>query len=167
MTDYCVVVAEGARARFFTLEPAEIPEIESGPNLKELRALANPAHLAHQDSSIWTETRGGRNRTANGPGHGYDEHRDDHEHQQESRFARDIAAELESLVRRNGTPRVVICAEKQMLGFLRGALGNHNLGAEQVVEVAKDLAKLSPRQLHERLARDGHLPPRRNRAASG
>lgn len=165
MTDYCVVVAEGARARFFTLEPAEIPEIESGPNLKEVSSLANPAHLAHQDSAIWTETRGGRNRNANGPGHGYDEHRDDHEAQQESRFAREITSELESLVRRNGGSRVVLCAEKRMLGFLRGAMAGTSLPAESVVEVPKDLAKLSPRELHNHLARDGHLPPRRNRAS--
>ena len=165
MTDYCVVVAEGARARFFTLEPAEIPEIESGPNLREISALANPAHLAHQDSAIWTETRGGRNRNANGPGHGYDEHRDDHEDQQESRFAREIAGELGTVVRRNGVSHVVICAEKRMLGFLRQALSGNSLPAGNVVEVAKDLAKLSARELHNHLARDGHLPPRRNRAS--
>ena len=143
MTDYFVVVAEGARARFFTLEPAEIPELESGPNLVERGDLANPAHLAHQDSSQWTEIRGGRNRNANGPGHGYDEHRQNHEDQQELRFARDIAGEL--------------------AGFLRTALASTRLGDCAVVEVAKDLAKESPRDIHERLAREGHLPARRAR----
>ena len=167
MTDYCVVVAEGARARFFTLEPAEIPELESGPNLVERGALANPAHLAHQDSSLWTETRGGRNRNANGPGHGYDEHRQNHDDELEHRFARDIAGELAGMLRRNGSCRVVLCAEKRMLGFLRTALSGTSMGGSEVVEVAKDLAKESPREIHERLARDGHLPARRARGAAG
>lgn len=30
MSEYCVVVAQGSRARFFTLEPAEVPEMEGG-----------------------------------------------------------------------------------------------------------------------------------------
>jgi len=42
MSDYLVVVASAARARFFTLEPAEFPELESGPNLVDQGELLNP-----------------------------------------------------------------------------------------------------------------------------
>jgi hypothetical protein len=35
MSDYCIVIANGVRARFFTLDPVEFPELESGPLLCE------------------------------------------------------------------------------------------------------------------------------------
>jgi len=42
MSDYCVIVTGGAYARFFTLEPVEFPELESGPRLVECGKIANP-----------------------------------------------------------------------------------------------------------------------------
>ncbi|MGD8428958.1 MAG: host attachment protein [Ectothiorhodospiraceae bacterium] len=166
MSEYCVVVAEGARARFFTLEPAAVPELESGPNLQEHNSLANPSHKAHQNK-IFADTRSGRNRSTVAGAHGYDEHRSQHDDEMEHRFARDIANELSNLTSANGTRRVVLCAEKRMLGFLRGALNGSIPNGVEVVEVAKDLAKLPARSLHERLAGQGLLPARRARNAAG
>jgi hypothetical protein len=37
-----VVVADESRARFFTVEPVELPELESGPKLIEHEDLLNP-----------------------------------------------------------------------------------------------------------------------------
>lgn len=159
MSEYCVVVAEGARARFFTLEPAELPELEGGPNLVEHDSLVNPRHRAH-DASVYADTRGGRNRTPGGQGHGYDEHRDRHDAASEQKFARDIARQLSSLTRSNGTRRVILCAEKRMLGFLRHEVRGG--GGLDLTEVGKDLAKLSVTDLHRHLAGDGLLPRRRN-----
>ncbi len=157
MSEYCIVVAEGARARFFTVEPAEIPEFEGSPNLVEHAALANPQHQAHDDR-IYADTRGGRNRTPGGQGHGYDEHRDRHDDALEHRFAKDIAEQIDSVARSNGTRRVILCAEKRMLGFLRDVV-TPPPGAD-IVEIGKDLAGLSPTQLHRHLSRDGHIPAR-------
>lgn len=158
MSEYCVVVAEGARARFFTLERPELPELEGGPDLVEHSSLANPRHRAH-DSKIYADARSGRNRTPGGQGHAYDEHRDGHDAEMEHRFARDIAGELGDVARRNGTRRVILCAEKRMLGFLRDDLPS--LPGVEIIEVPKDLAKLAPRELQEHLARDGLIPRRR------
>ena len=148
MSEYCVVVAEGARARFFTLEPAEVPELSGGPDLVEHDALANPQHRAHDDS-IYANTRGGRYRTSGGQGHGYDEHRQRH------------ASRLDNLARSNGTRRIILCAEKRMLGVLRGVVSAPP--GTEIVEVGKDLAKLPTPELHRHLARDGHIPGRRPR----
>jgi protein required for attachment to host cells len=164
MSEYCVVVAEGARARFFTLEPAEVPELSGGPDLVEHDALANPQHRAHDDS-IYANTRGGRYRTPGGQGHGYDEHRQRHDALQERMFARDIASRLDSLARSNGTRRIILCAEKRMLGVLRGVVSAPP--GTEIVEVGKDLAKLPTPELHRHLARDGHIPSRRPRANGG
>lgn len=162
MSDYCVVVAEGARARFFTLEPVEVPEFESGPNLREWNTLMNPEHKAHQ-REVYTDVRSGRNRGNAGEAHAYDDHRDQHDAEMEHRFARTIADELEQFSSQNGAPRVVLCAEKQMLGYLRGAMNGHARKDLEITEVPKDLTRLSPRELHEKLAKDGVLPKRRER----
>ncbi|PWG60991.1 host attachment protein [Spiribacter halobius] len=164
MSEYCVVVAEGARARFFTLERPDLPELEGGPDLMEHLSLANPRHRAH-DSKVYADARSGRNRTPGGQGHAYDEHRDGHDAEMEHRFARDIARQLDGLARSNGTRRVILCAEKRMLGFLRNGLPE--LPGVEIREVQKDLAKLGPRELQEHLARDGLLPRRRPPAGPG
>lgn len=160
MSEYSVVVAEGARSRFFTLEPVEVPEFESGPNLIEHDSLANPSHKARQQS-IYADIRGGKNHTASGQAHGYDEHRQRFGDEMEARFARDIVKHLDGLMRTNGTRRLILCAEKRMLGFLRQALNGRIPRDVDVIEVPKDLAKLNVRDLHSRLARSGYLPARR------
>jgi len=165
MSEYVVVVADGSRARFFTLEPAEIPEMEGGPNLVEREDLANPEREAH-DRELWSELKTGRNRAPNGgPAHGYDDHRMQHEAEFERRFARTVAERAAELARANGTRRVVLAAEKRMLGFLRNELGTLQKAGVEVREVPRDLSKLAPRQIHEHLAREGALPRRRSPAA--
>lgn len=164
MSEYCVVVAGGSRARIFTLEPAELPELQSGPNLVERKSLSNPERQAREDA-IFSDLRRGRNRAATGPGHTYDEHRLQHDREVGRKFARDIAQEVGRMVSRNGFQHVVLCAEKRMLGLLRPSL-NDNLGQSiDYQEIPKDLAKLPSRELHDRLAEAGHLPRRRARRA--
>ncbi len=162
MSEYCVVVAEGSRARFFTVEPAEVPEMESGPNLIECAAMASTEHMAH-DKALWTDLRKGRNRTAHGPAHAYDDHRRQHGQEVEKRFARDIARQLDEMTRGNGTQHVVLCAEKRMLGYLRPSINGSIPSGVALHEVPKDLAKLSAHQLQERLANEGHIPRRQGR----
>lgn len=161
MGDFCVVVAEGARARFFTLEANEVPELEGGPDLVEHTSLANPAHRAHDDK-ILSDPRSHGNRMTTGGGHSYDDHREAYDAEIEQRFARDIATELDRLcASQRGTPKIILCAEKRMLGHLRTAMNGHAY-ATNLVEVPKDLAKLKAKALHEKLSADGLMPARRH-----
>ena len=41
MSQYLIVVANRAMARFFTLEPVDFPEMESGPRIKATKDLEN------------------------------------------------------------------------------------------------------------------------------
>jgi len=165
MSDYCVVVADGARARFFTLEPAGLPEMESGPNLIEQSALVNMEKEA-KDRDLLSDTKSGRNRGSSGGGaHGYDDHRAQHGDEVERRFARLIADEAMHQLSSHCPSRVVLVAEKRMLGFLRAALDPVVRSGVSMEEVAKDLGKLSNLQVHEHLARDGLVPRRRSPAA--
>lgn len=160
MSDYCVVVVDSARARFFTLEAAEVPELESGPNLVECNDLVNP-EAALSGRETWTESKSGRN-TARGGGsaHGYDDHRDGHGEEVSRRFARRIAEATESLARRNGVKYLVLVAANRMLGFLRECITLPSGKKIEVREVAKDLARLSPREIHRNLNSHGALPAR-------
>ena len=154
MTDYCIVVANGARARLFSLEHPDRPEFESGPDLVEVATLAAPEHAA-RDRELYTDQVTGRNRRPTTGGHDYDEHRDDHDDEVEKRFARDIAAAM----RAQGATHNVLCAEKRMLGFLRDALASG--GGPAVSEVPRDLTGLDPRAVQARLAEDRLVPGRR------
>ncbi len=159
MSEYCVVVAEGAHARVFTLEPADIPQLQSGPNLVERYQLRDN-DLDERSS----EYRRGRNRPAYGPGHTYDE--SGRTREATRKFARRVAREVEKMVRANGFQHLVLCADKRTLGMLRPSL-TEAVGEDiRYHEVPKALARLSGIELHQHLAREGHLPRRRRRHAA-
>ena len=165
MNRNCVVVAGGSRARFFSLQDPQVPEMESGPNLVELSDLVNPEKDARQ-RDLWSETKSGRNRSAAaGAAHGYDDHREQHEDEFERRFARSVAEECLRLAQSHGTRNVVLVAQKRMLGFLRTTLDPVFKAGVEIQELAKDLSKLPPKELHEHLAREGLLPRRRSPSA--
>lgn len=170
MSEYCVVVAELARARLFTLEPVEVPGVDAGPHLVERESLANPQRKA-DGSEIWTDTSGShseRGRTARDPGRNnsvsiftnqsFDDHREGNEAMHNRGFAKDVVEELGRLVRESGSSRVVVCAEPQVLGYLRPEL--EQLTDVRIQEVTKDLTGFSAHDLHRKLAEDGCLPPR-------
>ena len=90
MSDYCVVVTGGACARFFTLEPVEFPELESGPRLIECGELYNPEKRIPA-RNLYTDSKTGRHRASRGgPAHGYDDHRSQHEDEFDRRFAHEV-----------------------------------------------------------------------------
>lgn len=167
MAAYCVTVAELAKARIFTLESSETPELERSPYLTECKTFSNPDHKA-SESEIWSDTRRGAHRehqasqiagqTTGTPHHNYDEHRDNREHKANRQFAREIVADLEQVIRDKHVSRLILCAESQMLGILRPEL--NALASKQVTltEVDKDLTNLKPHELHSKLAEDGFLP---------
>ena len=159
MSEYCVVVAGGAEARIFSLEPAELPEMESGPNLVEREVLLNP-EKGTAGGELWSDAKSGRNR---GPGgaHGYDDHRDRHAEEFDRRFARELARMAAEQIKRLAAEKLILVAEKRMLGHLRGEVeGLGKLGVT-VQECAKELSRLSPLDLHGHLARENLLPERR------
>lgn len=163
MNHYCVVVADGSRARFFTLKDADIPEIQSGPNLVEMMDLTNPEH-SMQGNELWTNSKSGRNRSsASGQSHGYDDHRQQHEEEIEKRFATSIATECARLSKESGASLILV-SPKRMLGHLRCAMES-KLNGVNTQELAKDLSKLSTLQLHEHLAKERLIPERKGPGA--
>ncbi|HQU17277.1 MAG: host attachment protein [Chromatiales bacterium 21-64-14] len=165
MNEYCVVVTDGARARFFTLEPAEFPQMQSGPNLVEQKDLVNPEGEI-PDAQLWADTKSGRNRApGGGPAHGYDDHREQHHDEFERRFARSVAHEAIRMTHGRNAPVVVLAAQKRMLGFLRAALAPLLKTGIGLRELAKDLSKHAPLDVHAHLAKECLIPARRGPSA--
>lgn len=159
MSDYCVVSVDGTRARFFTLEPARQPAVESGPTLVEAgEALVNPeAEMSGRE--LWSDTKTGRN-AANGMAHGYDDHRDQHADEFKRRFAKLVAEQAVQIAERKKVKNLVVVAEKQMLGFLRNEIRIPPKAGFTLREFPKDLSRLSPLELQGHLADEGLVPVR-------
>jgi protein required for attachment to host cells len=158
MSEYCVVVSGGARARFFTLEPVDFPELESGPKLIDKGELLNPQkETAGRD--LYTDLKTGRSRAPRGgPSHGYDDHRTQHEDEFDRQFARKVVKKARNLARESRARRIVLAAPARMLGYLRQDLEVIPKEGIEVDKVAKDMSKFSPREIHDHLAKRQLLP---------
>lgn len=164
--DYLVVVADGTRARFFTLESAAHAPMESGPHLLEHDDLVNPEHK-QAGGDKYSSTRTGVNlNPRGGPSHGYDDHRAQHEQEHERHFAKDVVVHAVTLAQENQAGFLVLAAEKRMLGLLRDALRIPVKSGIEVRELAKDLTRLTPIQVHEHLAKAGLLKSRQGSSVS-
>ncbi len=158
--NYCIVVADGSRARFFTLEQPGIPELEGGPDLTEQRDLVNP-EKEQRSRDIFSNLKSGRHQgPAGGPGHDYDDHRGRHVDEIERRFARRLSAEISDFARERRVEQLVLVADPRMLGFLRNALGSRLQSGMQIAELTRDLSSLTAPRIHARLADAGLVPAR-------
>jgi len=158
MSDYFVVVTGGARARFFTLEPVEFPEFESGPRLIDCGELFNPEkEMAERD--LYTDSKTGRGRAPRGgPAHGYEDHRSQHEDDFDRLFARKVLEKARRLAQANQARYVILVAPAHMLGLVRQELDNILKHGMEVHKLAKDTTKFSPKQIHDHLAKEHVLP---------
>lgn len=159
MSNHFVVVADSSRARFFTLEPAQTPELESGPNLIERGDVTNSSSIKPQE--LWSDNKTGRNRGVGGSAHGYDDHRTQHSDEYNRRFARQVSEQLVEIAKNNDCSRVIVAAGSSMLGHLRNNFSSINRAGLHVEDIDKDLCKLSPNDIHSRLTKEGVLPAKK------
>lgn len=163
---YSILVADGARARFFSLEGRAPRTDEAGPGLVEHEDRANPEHEL-QGRDKYSTTRTGVNlNPGKGPTHGYDDHRDQEAREHERRFAHDVARHAVDLAVQHKADYLVVAAEKRMLGLLREALQLPPHTRIEVRELAQDLTRLSVEDLHAHLAGAGVVPEHQARVGS-
>jgi len=161
MKRLCLVVADATRARIFTYQQLVEPD---GPHdeLREQRDLVNPAR--HKRASELFSDNTGANHT--GPhGYAFDDHRQAHLDQLDVRFAKEIAGEVERVMRGDGYRELVIVASSRMLGELRAAFGPVGR-AVAIKAVERELTKLGVHELRDHLAALGLLPARPQLAAT-
>ena len=149
-----VAVVDATRARLFTYQQSMDLQVLSA--LHEEHDLVNIARR-QRPSELFSDTRPGSDRAATGRGFAYDDHREAHIAHLDAEFAVEIAAQIERLVRAGGYVRVVLVASAKMLGELRKVIRDRDIAID---EVPRDLVKLTPPQLHDRLAELGLLPAR-------
>jgi protein required for attachment to host cells len=160
MTQSIVAVIDGTNARFFTLEQAEVPEYQSGPNLVEKLSLSNEANELH-GKDLWSSTKTGRNRGVGSRAHGYDDGRQSHLDEFERNFAKEIVNKIVELTQSYRAHQLILIAEPKILGTVRDAIASHIPKDLKIQELAKDLCKLKPLELHQYLADKELLPARK------
>lgn len=159
MTHDCVIVADGARCRFFTVERPADPRFEGGPRLVEQTDLVNPEGEL-TGNELFSDVRSGRGHASSGgPACGFDDHRDRHQDEIKRRFARRIAQAAVRFAADYKAARILLVAEPRMLGMLRPALTSESADLS-VEEVAQDLSWHAVSHIQDVLTRRGLLPPR-------
>ena len=159
MKHSCVVVADGARCRFFTVEEPLEPRFEGGPGLLEHIDLVNPeGEIAGK--KLFGNQKSGRGRApCRGSAHGFDDHRSRHLDEVERRFARRVVDAVLSFARENRAERIVLVADSRMLGILRDELDAEK-HAFALDELAQDLSSHAVSHIQDVLTHRGLLLPR-------
>jgi len=161
VSEFCVVVASGARARFFTLEPIDVPEFESGPRLVERGEIFNEEKSIPGLEKYSGPKAGSHRGSSGGPAHDYEDHRLKHELEADRRFARQILAKTRQITKDYKPRHLVVAAPARILGSLTNDLKNLGKPGLSTHKVAKDLTKFSPEQIHKHLHEKGILPTRK------
>lgn len=157
MNQFLLAVIDGTKARFLTLDPADLSEPKSRPHLTEQVCLLNPAK-GLQGQQLWASAKTGRNRGVVGQAHSYDDRRQNHMLEFERRFAQAIATEILKLIQTYQSQQLLLIAESQILGLMREAVVPVLPKNLTISELAKNLCQLTPHELHEYLVSKELLP---------
>lgn len=157
MSDYLIVVVNRACARFFTLEPVEFPELESGPRLITRTELENPDIRDAQER--YTDAKTGRGTAPGGVSiHGYDNKRDQHLDELRRRFAVKVLERIRKLAGAERANTVILASSARMRRFLYPALDPLIRQGCRVHKLSKNMINFSPQQIHAYMAEDGLIP---------
>lgn len=151
----CIAVVDASRARLMTLErtlePSGLDE-----QLVEQRDFINPSRRLTPSQQLSDSPSSGRMRDAH---FGIDDHRDARTENIDADFARSINREIAALLGTLPAKRLVLCASPRMLGHLRES--RDELPRDlSIVELPRDLTKLTLAELRDRLAAHGLIPVR-------
>jgi len=113
MNHYLIVLVNRSRARFFTLEPVEFPELESGPRLTAQTELHNQEFKSGQE--IFSDSKTGRGTAPQGGSvHGYDDKRDQHLDELRRRFANEVFNRTQKLASTKRLRTIILAASARM-----------------------------------------------------
>jgi hypothetical protein len=160
MSDYLIVVVNRALARFFTLEPVEFPELESGPRMSQCEEMANPEIADSQE--LYTDSKTGRGVAPQGGGvHGYEDKRDQHLDEVRRRFAASVVERIQKLARRKRVRTIILIASTRMRHFLYSDLKMLARDDFRIIKISKNMINFASDKIHAYLAEEGFVPPQR------
>jgi len=147
MANTCVVVADGARARFFLLEAGG----GEGPGkLIEQEQLENPEHQHPEVDSRRTDRNAG-------PMHPYGAQRERHRLEHEKRFAGEVVRRAAERMRGMPAGTLVVVADPRLLGLLRESLRSALHPSVQLRELARDYTSFTAADLQQQLVSSNML----------
>lgn len=157
MSDYLIVVVNRALARFFTLEPVEFPELESGPLIKEGVQLANPDIGDAQE--LFTDSKTGCGAAPlGGAVHGYEDNRDQHLDEVRRRFSVKVVDRIRKLAAHYKVRTIVLVSSARMRRFLYQHAEALERQGYRLVKVPKNMINFTPHKIHQYLAEDRLIP---------
>jgi len=161
MSDYLIVVVNRAWARFFTLEPVEFPELESGPKLTARTQLENQEIRGGQE--IFADSKTGRGAAPQGGSvHGYDDKRNRHLDELRRRFAIGVLDHIQKLTKSEQSRTIILAASARMRRFLYPELDTLSRQGYRIHKLSKNMINFPPQKIHEYLA-EGELIPGQKR----
>ena len=149
MERYCILVADGARARFFAYKARPWEWGTARPKLAEQADLVNPERVI-AGADMYGEARSAAH-PAGTTGHhaAFDDHRQDSRRESQRRFARRLAERLAELAAQTSAARLVAGAGPELDRVLHPAL--------RVDEVTRDLTHLTAELVQAHLIKEGVL----------
>ena len=160
MSDYLIVVANRALARFFTLEPVEYPELESGPRMTPCEEMANPELAASQE--LYTDSKTGRGAAPQGGAvHGYNDNRDQHLDEVRRRFAAAVVEHIQKMAKDKRVRTIILAASARMRQFLYPGLETAVRDEFRIIRISKNMINFTSGKIHAYLAEEGVVPHQR------
>lgn len=168
----CIVIADRARARLFSVEDSKGTPFENGHlHLREHRDLVNPEGEL-RDSELFRDRRAGRKSRSQvtGGGYGIDDGKDRERLESTRRFAKELATAASEFVRSQKSKALVLVASPKFLGVARTEVRKAIPKSVELTALAEDLSWHATTEVEKVLTRRGvfeaHEPvvPYRQRA---
>lgn len=159
MSQHLIVVVNRALARFFTLEPVDFPELESGPRMTARTELENQE--IKDSEELFTDSKTGRGEAPQGGSvHGYDDKRDQHLDELRRRFAVRVFDRILEVAKAEGARTIILAASARMRRFLYPEMDTLERMGYRIHKISKNMINFSPEKIHEHLAENGVIPGR-------
>jgi hypothetical protein len=165
MGEYLIVVVNDEKARLFTLEPVDFPELESGPRIHELEDLIN-AEAMLGDQEKYSDSKTGRGTAPRGgPVHGYDDKREHHLGELRRRFSVTVMKEAQKLAKAQHVGTIIVATAAPMGRYVSPELEILAKQEFKVLKIAKNMINFLPQRIHSHLAAMNLVPEQKRWAA--
>lgn len=158
----CIVVADKARARLFSVEDSqETPFDAPLRRLTEHSDLVSPEGKL-TDEELFRDRRSGRRSRSSvgGGGYGIDDGKDRRREETARRFAKEVVTATADLVRSRKLSELVLVASPKFLGLVRTEMRKALPKSVELTELAEDLTWHAQPQIEKVLTRHGVLETR-------
>jgi len=154
----CILVADKARARLFTIEEAnDSPFEEKHQRLREHSDLVNPEGKL-TDQEVFRDRPAGRRThrsSLGGSGYGIDDGKGNPRRESFRRFAKDLALAAAELVQSRKSKQLVLVASPRFLGVVRTEVRKALPKSIRITGLGEDLSRQATTQIEKVLVQHG------------